>query len=75
MRARFVCFRTGSKTGVYEHGNVPSVSIKGGHFYDSVTEYIHAVCWIRYSEKGKDKSKGKGPPCTGTEAQYRPYGP
>ena len=24
-------------------------------------------------EKGKDK--GKGHPCTGTEALYRPYGP
>ena len=25
--------------------------------------------------KGKGKGKGKVPPCTGTEALYRPYGP
>jgi len=25
--------------------------------------------------KGKGKCKGKGHPCAGTEALYRPYGP
>jgi len=25
--------------------------------------------------KSKDKGKGKGNPCTGTEALYRPYSP
>jgi len=29
----------------------------------------------RYSKNKKKVGKGKGHPCTGTEALYRPYGP
>jgi hypothetical protein len=32
---------------------------------------MHDCALLRYSCKGK----GKGHPCTGTEALYRPYGP
>ena len=39
-------------------------------FCTLITLYLYGVC-----ETVKGKGKGKGHPCTGTEALYRTYGP
>jgi len=43
----------------------------------NITANISCVCWSKYKINtlhGKGIGKGKGHPCTGTEALYRPYG-
>ena len=39
--------------------------------YESIFFVLHVSAFATYSKK----CKGKGHPCTGTEALYRPYGP